>query len=314
MSRFALTLVSAVLAFVVQGCFTGVESTPKIGNSELKKQNASEPTAERLYLADVATEPLSRWQRGKSFMVEDPKAMLNFGTSIGDSKLDKGDIIEFAEALPALSPTGEATDLVFVKRGESDSRLVYRINASQEELNRRDVIEVPFTVELGIAERLRGRLLGNTYYIMTPRWLDRGLKTVTKLKYIPVRIVDVLPGNSDFPVRIEFQPIDDALNGQGNFSVYMSVGDGHRSTRNFEHLFALGNPRDKYQAIDDNMWRAIVESRLVKGMTRDQARLSLGSPNDVLRGHDYSSAYERWEYDGGVFLLFRDGLLEDFRK
>ncbi|MDE6343972.1 MAG: hypothetical protein K2L69_04485, partial [Muribaculaceae bacterium] len=62
------------------------------------------------------------------------------------------------------------------------------------------------------------------------------------------------------------------------------------------------------------VWRAIVEGRLKKGMTRDLVRLSLGSPKDILRGHDYSSAYERWEYDGGIYLVFRDGLLEEFRK
>lgn len=313
MRKLVLILATAALAVLPQGCFTGVESTPRIGNAELKKQNASEPTAERLYLADVATEGLERWERGKEFMVEDKKAMLNFTAGGGSVELEPGDVIEFEGAEAAVSPTGEATDLVFRKSG-SGERLVYRVNAPLEELKKRDVTEVPFTVELGVAERLRSRLVGNTYYIMTPRWLDRDLKSATRLKYIPVRIVNVVAGNSDFPVRVVFEPLDDALRGMGNYSVYMSVGNGRRATRNFEHLFSLTDPREKYAQIEDNVWRAIVEGRLVKGMTRDYVRLSIGSPKDVIRGHDYSSTYERWEYDGGVFLIFRDGVLEEYRK
>lgn len=313
MNRIANIVTALALSMTVQGCFTGVESTPRIGNSELKRQNATDQTAERQYLADIATEPIGKWHSGKTFVVEDSKAMLNFGTSLGDVTLAPGDVLVFSEAVKAVSPTGEATDLVFMKRG-SDRRLVYRINATMDELNRRDVVELPFTVDLDVSERLKGRLVGNTYYIMTPRWLDRNQKTVTRLKYIPVRVVDVLPGNSDFPARVVFEPLDDALKGQGLFSVYMSVGDGRRATRNFETQFSLSNPRDKYQQIEDDVWRAIVEGRLKRGMTRDLVRLSLGSPKDVLRGHDYSSAYERWEYDGGIYLVFRDGILEDFRR
>ena len=313
MSRLVLTLVAAALAFLPQGCFTGVESTPRIGTAELKRQNASDATAERLYVADVATERLDSWKQGKAFMVEDRKASLNFNSGGRNVELEPGDVIEFESAETAVSPTGEATDLVFRKRGGSD-RLVYRVNAPIEELKRRDVTEIPFTVELDVAERLRSRLVGNTYYIMTPRWLDTELKNATRLKYIPVRIVNVVAGNSDFPVRVVFEPLDNALKDQGNFSVYMSVGNGRRATRNFEHLFALNDPREKYAQIDDNVWRAIVEGRLVKGMSRDYVRLSIGSPKDVIRGHDYSSTYERWEYDGGVYLIFRDGVLEEFRR
>lgn len=311
MKRSVTWVVAAALAIMVEGCFTGVESTPRIGSTELRKQNAADPTAERLYLADVATERLDRWERGKAFLIEDKKAMLNFGvTSV---ELEAGDVIEFEGAETAVSPTGEATDLVFRKRGD-DKRMVYRINTPLDELKHRDVTEIPFTVELGVAERLRSRLVGNTYYIMTPRWLDGALKSVTKLKYIPVRIVNVVAGNSDFPVRVEFKPLDEALADQGNFSVLMSVGTGRRATRNFENLFSLSDPREKHGDIDVKMWRAIVEGRLIKGMTRDLVRLSIGSPNDVLRGHDYSSTYERWEYDGGVSLVFMDGILESFRR
>ena len=313
MSRLAFISFAAIYMFALQSCFTGVESTPRIGTSELKRQNATDQSAERKYLADVATESLEHWQRGKAFMVEDRKVMLNFGTSLGDMELIPGDVLEYEDAVAAVSPTGEATDLRFRKKG-SDRRLVYRINASLEELNSRDIVEIPFTVELDVAERLRERLVGNTYYIMTPRWLDKDLKTVTKLKYIPVKVVNVNAGNSDFPVRVEFQPLDSMLDGQGTFSVYMSVGDGRRATRNFENQFMLTDPRKKYPQIEDNIWRAIVEGRLMNGMTRDYVRLSLGSPNDIVRGHDYSSTYERWEYDGGVYLVFKDGILESYRK
>lgn len=303
---------TALLALFFQGCFTGVESTPRIGNSELRRQNASAPSAEKLYLADVATDPLPNWRRGKEFMVEDAKVALNFGTSSTGIDFTPGDVIEYIETLPAVSPMGEATDLVFSKKGSSQ-RLVYRINASAQELAEREVVELPFTVDLDISMRLRDRLVGNTYYILTPRWLDATLKNTTRRKFIPVKVTGVYAGNSDFPVRVQFE-VEEKSGRNATYSVYMTVGDGRRATRNFESLFSLTDPREKYSTIQDEVWNAIVEGRLVKHMTRDEVRLSLGSPKDIIRGHDYSSTYERWEYDGGVYLIFRDGLLEEFRR
>lgn len=79
MNRIANIVTALALSMTVHGCFTGVESTPRIGNSELRRQNAADPTAERQYLADIATESLGKWRSGKMFVVEDRKAMLNFG-------------------------------------------------------------------------------------------------------------------------------------------------------------------------------------------------------------------------------------------
>ena len=48
-------------------------------------------------------------------------------------------------------------------------------------------------------------------------------------------------------------------------------------------------------------------------MTRDECRLALGAPPEVLRTPSYGGMREVWSYSDGVFLIFEDGYLTRFR-
>ena len=49
-------------------------------------------------------------------------------------------------------------------------------------------------------------------------------------------------------------------------------------------------------------------------MTKEECRLSIGSPKRINENPDQGGMREYWYYDGGSYLYFVDGLLSQFRK
>ncbi len=58
----------------------------------------------------------------------------------------------------------------------------------------------------------------------------------------------------------------------------------------------------------------IVCSRVRAGMTRDECRLALGQPTDILRIPTNGGMQERWTYSDGIYLVFDDGFLTRYRR
>lgn len=312
-SRAAHTFLCApLLMLFLTSCFTGVESTPKIGASEVRHRSVA-TTDEQLYLDQIVPEQFESWKPGKRFVVADSKIALIFQPSTFRKDILPGDTLLFVKSEEVVSPVGTAVEITFTPVHDQTS-LVYRQNATLSELKQRRQVDIPFTVDLDLVENVREKLKGETYYLITPRWLDENLNLVTRYKFIPAKITEVVPGTSEFPVRIIFEPEYEKIEPGTSYSTYMTLGFTAAATRNFSTLFSLKNPRRKYSQITDENWTAIIEDKVLPGMTREEARLALGNPNDVDKGHDYSSIYEKWTYDGGIYLIFRDGLLETFRR
>lgn len=311
----AVRALSPALLFMLclSSCFTGVESTPKIGKSDLKNSNADVQTPEQKFLADIQPIPYKEWKPGKELIVTDSKIGIIFAPLPDLPSINPGDRIVFVDAQEVASPVGKAVDLTFNLKGDF-TPLVYRINSSKEELEERAEVEIPFTVDPLLAQEVNQRLAGKTVYITTPRWYDTRDNIATRVKYIPVKVLEAVPGNQDFPVKVLFAPDYKSLPPDAVYSVFMTIGSSKSASRNFDTMFSLTDPRKNYSHILDENWIAIIENRVRPGMTREEARLALGSPNDVDRGHDYSSVYEKWVYDGGIYLIFRDGILESFRR
>ncbi len=49
-------------------------------------------------------------------------------------------------------------------------------------------------------------------------------------------------------------------------------------------------------------------------MTLDECRLALGAPAKVRRRTDHSTLYEVWSYENGIYLMFHDGVLKEYRR
>jgi len=309
MKAIASFAVSVSISAALTGCFTGVESTPKITSGDVKRENVR-MTEEQKWLADVRPEPFREWKPGKPFYVTDNKITLALNpiyTKI--APLEKA-TIRYKGYRDVLAVTGEtATELLF--DSPDGVELTYRIDMSPQTLLERNWIEVPFTIEWSVINETARQITGKHLWVLTEGWYDILDQAIQGRKFVPVTITGVLPGNTVYPVTLEFSPDSHP---DIKFHLFMSVGNTSHLMRSFATLFSFTDPRTKYPAITDDNWRLITDGRIAPGMTRDECRLALGAPKDVDRQSGYSSVHERWTYENGIYLIFEDGLLVRFRR
>ena len=302
-------IVAAVIAAVATSCFTGIESTPRITDKEVSRRNVV-VTEEDRWLADVTPQPLAQWQPGKQFYVTDSK--ISLALEPGNDAPAQGSVLRYLSSRPVTSLTGgDDTELVFAS--SSGGEAVYRINADKSELDPRRSISVPFTIEMSMVDSVRSRLVGRDLYVRTSLWYDSVGNAMAGLKYIPVKVIAVEPGNLVYPVKVTFST-SAGKECPDTASVFMSVGAESHSARNFAALFNFSNPRDRYPMITDANWERIIHGRVAVDMTRDECRLALGSPSHIDRYQGTSAYGERWTYENGVYLIFFDGILSSFRQ
>ena len=305
-----LTSPALLWAVLSASCFTGIESTPKITASDVKRQNIVVTDEER-YLSDIGPQPIADWTAGKKLIVTDSRISLALKNMQNAPAPQAGEILTFGHRSPATTITGTAaTDITVTD--SSGTPFSYRIEADSLPAE----AEIPFTIQLDMVNDVRTRMLGNEYYILTSAWYDKGGNSHRGLKYIKVEITDVTPGNANYPIKLSFVKASaaDTYNSAEQFSVLMSVGNRINSTRKFNNLFSLADPRKRYPDISPENWDLISQGRVRIGMTRDECRLSLGKASNVERINSYGGVIERWTYENGRYLIFEDGLLNRFRQ
>lgn len=305
LKRFTLqSVVSILLATSVTGCFTGIESTPKITATE--KDLVGTNNGERNLLSDIKGEPIEQWKPGKRLYVTDNKALMLFGEDNTAGSL-QGDYLIYDGIEKALTITGQ--EVAEFRFHTADGRCMrYRSGHSPEEISRMGSVSIPLTIEESVVDEVRRRLKGSTFYIMTSLWYDLNEHSFNGKKFIPVKILDVKEGNTIYPVRLL---LDDG-NGY-RFQLFMSVGDSRKSPRSFASLLSETDPRLKYPDTPDAVWNNIINSRVATYMTRDQCRLAIGSPAEVKRRTDNNYLIEIWTYENGHYLIFKDGMLNSYR-
>jgi hypothetical protein len=307
----AQAIVGIVMMPTMASCFTGVESTPKITAREIKKQKVVE-SEEKKFLADVSGEKPSTWHAGKRLYVTDNRISLIFQPTSSNSSVIPETLADSEIVLTSVSSTvsvtgDEEVQLSFIDN--NGNTLIYRPGVLRDTFNERTQFEVPFTVEMSVVDEVSQRLAGNTYYILTPRRIGADGKETTGLRYVPVTVTRVTPGNANQPLRVYFTDV-----AGHEYSVLMTIGSDPTSTRNFDTLFAFDNPRTKHTSITDRVWGLIMRSEIESGMTSAECRLALGAPNDYTRIPTTGGMVERWTYDNGVYLIFEDGVLTRYRK
>ena len=295
-SRLVISLVGALLT----SCFTGVETTPKITSRDVQRENASVQTPEDLYLAEIRPEPFEGWVPGKRVYVTDEKIGVIFGASMPDSLSLAGREIRYAgsRATHAFDGTPLTEELFLSPRGDT---LVYR--ASLPGLP-------PFTIDVDEIERARKLMKGQEYYVTTSIWRDSLDAPIKGDKFVCVRVDDVVPGTADYPLRVTFTEVADGARG----SLLVNPDPKARGSRTFPQQFSLTDPRLRYPHVSDPVWEHIQRGEVALGMTRDECRLALGPPKDLDRGAGNSYVHEIWSYESGVYLIFTDGVLTDYRR
>lgn len=306
-SRIFTLAVAAVLAATAQGCFTGIESTPKITAGDVKREKIEERPEDR-YLADIMPQPPADWQPGKEFYVTDNKISLLLGASGAEAGNLAGTILRLENLSEVTSIDGKRmVEATFTT--EYGKEVSYRSDVQASSLDRSKNMEVPFTIEVDMVSKVAERMKGKRYYIVTSSWYDTDDNALTGRRFIPVTVVDVVPGSTFYPIKLILN--DD----KGKpLHLFMSVGSDLRATRKFGSLLSLSNPRDRYPEITDANWNNIVNGRVSEDMTREECRLALGTPATVDRRPGYSIMREIWTYENGRYLIFEDGLLRSFRQ
>lgn len=308
-NAFKILLLTCV-SILLNGCFTGVESTKKITDKDVQRAIQQMENSGRESSLKVFADSLLSWREGKEFWCVDNQARLIFKPS-ADYDLDtlglEGKKLTYSGyGSHRQLDNAEVVDIYFDFDG---LRLVYPTGKLLADVNRRS-FAIPFMVDDEIVKNISDQLVNKTVYVKTPLWyaINNG-DQVNGRRYIPVVITAVKPGDKVHPLRVEFRAVD---NGAEAF-VWMKVPGSDGVGRDFDSLFSLTDVRRQYPDISPSTWSNIVNGKVAEGMTKEECRLAMGNPANVRQLPDQSGLREYWYYDGGRYLFFVDGLLKEFR-
>ncbi|MDE7402940.1 MAG: hypothetical protein K2M87_05975 [Muribaculaceae bacterium] len=305
---------SIVLIFLLCSCSTGIESTKAIKLSR-NDARAAAPTPEKLLTDSLVAEPLGCWFPGREFMVTDSKVMLLFdGKSIADTVALSEKKLQYAGADEIVDAGGNRRGRISFKvAGIRDSQIFNYIlrKPLDEAKTNLTGLDLPMLIDMQVVESARKLLTGRTFWTRSGLWYDKHGVNNQGLRFVQVQVVNVLPGNTNFPLFIEFRTTE----GESAY-YYMNInapaGSGAES-RTLPELFSLNDPRKSHKNISDENWALIQRNRIAIGMTKEECRLALGNPSDVASGHNWSNTIDFWGYPDGKFLRFEDGLLIEYR-
>ena len=303
LSYFLLALSTTLIS-----CYTATESIPRIKVD----QEVYQPTIEELVIDNnFVHKGCHTWLEGKAFV------------SIED------------ELSPMLRPEGNAPatntgfkDKTFFYKGYREENIygnkavVYLLftcdNYTYSYYTGKSINEIkdsnyrpliPSLIDMDDVAMARSLFVGKKLYILTNHWYNKQGEVIQGRHLVAVDITAVEPGNSVLPLAIHFT--DDR--GTEALVYITTKSSTHTQMLSFDRLFAYKNPRNSHSEISDEVWEAITESRLLKGMNKIECRLSIGLPAEVSKIPTYNGLKEQWLYNNGAYLFFSDGVLEEFR-
>lgn len=298
-----------IVAAALQSCFTGVESTPKITEADIRQQRAEVRSAEAMMFDSVAPQPFAEWKKGKKFIVDDKRiALVVDGMAAADSAL-VGMTLSFNRHEPYASITGQKSAAI-VLADSLGNAYTYRTNIAFDDITNKKKVEIPFTIEKSMVDDADRMLRGQALFLTSSAVRDIDGNVVTSPKFMAVKIDKVVSGSQFYPIGVIFHYVDSPATKR---KVFLSAGPS-ADARKFENFFSFSNPRDAHRQISETTWQNIVNNRVEVGMSRDECRLALGAPRQVERQPSRNGLRELWIYDSGQSLVFSDGLLSETRK
>lgn len=309
--RNVFTDILMCLSLLMQcSCYTATESTPRIGETEVGKIAKTEE--ERVMEMYFVPQGCHTWSQGKAFAYVDdalsPVLRPEKGGPLIDAGL-RGKVFTF-EGYREENLYGDRALVTLVF--SCDGLLYdYPTGKTMSEIAGMDYVPlIPSFVDMDNVAMARSLFLGKRLYILTNHWYDERGDLFTGRKLVPVTVTSVDPGNSVLPLSLSF--VDD----RGDRGmVFMSVrSSAYTQMLTFDKLFSYANPRERHKEISDEVWTAITEARVLKGMTKEECKLAIGLPTEVRKVPTYSGLREQWVYNTGTYLLFSDGILDSFRQ
>ena len=295
----------ALLLLMMSSCFTGVESTKKITDKDVKKvvEVLTQEEVEANTLA-IPTDSFACWNRGKQFYVCDNNARLIFAPSAAynaDTLNMNGKILAYDGY--HLGSVLDNRNTVNIEFTDGKNKYVYSTDKTIGEI--KSGYTIPFLIDMDVVRFVASKLEQRTCYIKTPIWYDLNEEMTAGRKFVEVRIDSVLPGNKVFPLKVMFTDIE----AQRKAMLWMTAGGTVLKNRSFDALFSLTDLRKRYTDIESDVWQCIVAGKVKTGMTKDEVRLSLGNPSSINQRPTYEGVREYWYYPDGRYLYFEDGLL-----
>lgn len=307
-AKVVLLVCSAFLGLT--GCFTGIESTPKITSKELKKQDVTEITEKR-FLDGIDQQAPSLWKPGKKFYIADNRASRGAWrvepAYVSDSLEGAIAVLSVVDTVSTLTDSVEVRLLFTIP--QKNAVMEFRTGKTMNQWNNLNSFTLPHLIDMDVVDAVSSRLIGKTFYILPARRTGANSNDTIGTRYQPVRIIDVSPATESTPLRVAFVDNENHV-----ASLLMTVGDAGASRRSFETLFALDNPRQRYKQITDDFWEKIIHGKICLGMTPDECRLALGAPDSRLSIPTTAGMVDRWNYTDGVYIIFEDGVVASFRQ
>ena len=305
---FTYSLLSLLL--MLCSCYTATESVPTIKEKDLP---AHVPTAEELVMANhFVQRGCHTWNEGKAFIsIEDRLSpMLR---PIGNVGLVESGLLGktfFYRGYRVENTYGDKDIVYLLYECDGNMYSYYTGKSSQEIADMNYLPLLPSLVDADDLALARSLFVGKQLYILSDQWYDARGELMTGRHYVPVKITAVEPGKSVLPLALLF--VDD----RGTQArVYISTKSSSSTQMlSFDRLFSYENPRNAHPDITDEVWQAITEGRLRKGMTKPECRLAIGIPAETRKIATYSGLKEQWLYNSGAYLFFSDGILEEFRQ
>ena len=309
MVRRVATILSLAVATVLlcDSCSTGVENVPEITTRDVQRHFhhiGERPQSSLLPYRDS----IACWKNGKQFYVADNqfKHLVSLTSTLDPDTLNLGGSVVVFNGFSTLRKLdgSETLSLCF---SSNQGPLV--IDTGRERSAITAQYSVPFLIDLDMVGHYARQLVGNSYYITTPLWIDReSLEIIKGRKYVPVTVDSVLPGDKVFPLRVLFT---DKETGQ-HAMLWMTAGPTTITGRDFDSSFSVTDPYQGYKHIARDTWQLIIVGKVKNGMTKEECRLAMGPPREVSRMPDHDGVHELWHYSG-VTLRFDDGVLTEMR-
>lgn len=311
--RLCYVVMTALVVVAMTSCGTGIEVTEHVTDKDVRKVIDVNESKQPTVTLTAYQDSLPAWKKGKRFWVADDKVremLLMTGGCDPDSLFLAGHIFTYVGCVNSglFLNDNRKVDIMFHDE-TADLDLVYRYGKAVEAY--RPGFTLPMLIDLDMVDHVARQVVGKDFYIRTPIWYDRqSEQMIDGRHFIKIHIDSVLPGNSVLPLRVLFTTSDT----RERAMVWMSDNASTMHGRDFDALFVASDPRLSHPTISNENWERITRGQVVEGMTKEECRLALGSPKRINENPDQSGLREYWYYDGGSYLFFVDGLLNQYRR
>lgn len=294
-------------------CGTGIEMTSPVTDKDVRRVIDQVDNHQPVVSLVPFTDSVPSWNIGKRFWVADNQIKLLFAHSLDydiDTVMLAGRTLSYAGyETGGLYDNRQTVNLMFSDDFTPRNTYVYRTGKTIDEF--RSGFSIPMLIDLDMVRHVAQQIEGRDFYVRTPIWYNRSSEQMMAGRhFIQVHIDSVLPGNAVMPLRVLFTTVDT----RERAMVWMSDNASTMHGRDFDAMFVAADPRLAYPSISDENWLRITRGQVVEGMTKEECRLSLGSPKRINERPDQGGMREYWYYDGGSYLYFEDGLLRQFRR